>query len=150
MTKDRVLAGISLCLGILMFVLTFFTVDPTIRIEGDPGPQFFPYVCASIFILFGIILAMRKSPEEIEKKPFLTKIQWIKLFSLLGVLGIYILLIAFAGFCIGTCILLFVVSSMFAYGKNVSIYKRGIYSILVTVVMYLLFRVALKVYLRVC
>lgn len=89
MTRDRLLGIVSVLFAVLIAGLTFFTVDPKIRIAGDPGSQIFPYGAALIFALAGSRLIMRKAAK---KDPiFLTAGQWKRLF---------ILFFAFAGLCL--------------------------------------------------
>ena len=143
MTKDRIMGLISMGMGALIAVLNFLTVDPTIRMEGDPGPRIFPYMTAVMFGVAGLLLFLRK--QKAEEKVYLTKEQWRRLFYLFSVLCGYILLIWVIGFSIATLILLFVVSTMFAKGQNVSVKQRIIYSIVMTIIIYMIFKYGLKI-----
>ncbi len=143
MTKDRILGMLSISVSILMISLNCLTVDPTIRMEGDPGPRIFPYMAAAMFGIAGLILAARK--QQGPEKVYLRSEQWKRLFHLFVVLCGYIFLIWAIGFNLSTSILLFTVSSMFAKGQNVSAKQRSIYSVAMTVMIYIIFRYGLKI-----
>ena len=112
MTKDRILGIVSVAFSILLAALTYFTVDPKIRMAGDPGSQIFPYGTALILAFCG-----------------------------------YVLLIWLLGFLLATMVMLFVVSTMFAKGKGIPTVQRVIYSVVMTVLIYVIFRYGLKVLL---
>ena len=145
MTKKRILGIIGVCLCVLIAVLNYLTVDATIRMKGDPGPRIFPYMTAIMFGVTGLILLFEK-PEE-QEKVFLKPDQWKRLFVLFFVLCIYIGVIWLIGFNLATMLMLFAVSTMFAKGQNVSLKQRAAYSILMTVIIFLVFRFGLKIYL---
>lgn len=145
MTKDRILGIVSVAFSILLAALTYFTVDPKIRMAGDPGSQIFPYGTALIFALAGICLVARKPVDE--ERVFLTGAQWKRLFSLFLAFCGYVLLIWLLGFLLATMVMLFVVSTMFAKGKGIPTVQRVIYSVVMTVLIYVIFRYGLKVLL---
>lgn len=143
MTKDRIMGLISMILAVLIVVGTVLTVDPSIRMEGDPGPRIFPYMTAAMFGLSGLILFLRQAKEP--DKVYLTSEQWGRLFKLFAVLCGYIFLIWLIGFNLATAVLLFAVSTMFAKGQNVSVKQRIIYAVAMTVIIYVIFRYGLKI-----
>lgn len=143
MTRDRILGVLSVIVSILMALLNFLTVDPTIRMEGDPGPRVFPYMAATMFGIAGLILIVRKQQEP--EKIYLRSEQWKRLFHLFAVLCGYIFLIWVIGFNLSTTALLFVVSTMFAKGQNVSVKQKIIYSIATTIMIYIIFKYGLKI-----
>lgn len=144
MKKDKLLGLISIAFGILVLVLTLTTVDPRIRIENDPGPRMFPFIISAMFVVSGGVLFLRK--DEKEGKAYMTGEEWKRLFKLFCVLGLYILMIYLMGFLFGTFVLLYVVSYMFSEGKKK---KLGIllFAIITTLVIYVAFKMGLKVYL---
>ena len=145
MTKDRILGIISVSFACLLAALTYFTVDPRIRIAGDPGSQIFPYGAAILFALAGARLIMRRPAEE--EKIFLTGMQWKRLFTLFLAFGGYVFLIWLAGFLIATMVMLLGISTMFAKGKDIPLMQRILYAIGMTVLIYVIFRYGLKVLL---
>jgi hypothetical protein len=145
MNKNRLLGFICIIAGIIIILLTALTVDKRIRMAGDPGPTIFPYISAGIFIVSGLSLLVRKEDET--DKVFLTRDQWGRLFLLFGVLCIYILIIYLAGFSVGTFCMMFVVSTMFAKGQGIAIWKRIVYALVMTLIIWAIFRYGLKVLL---
>lgn len=145
MKKDKILGLLSIGMAIVLLILTLFTVDSKIRIEGDPGPRMFPYIISGMFGLSGIVLLCRKDPGK--DKVYLTREEWKRLLILFGVLCAYILVIYLLGFVIATCALLYVVSRMFAEGKNVKKLSCIIFAVATTAIIYFAFRYGLKVYL---
>ncbi len=145
MTRDRLLGIVSVLFAVLIAGLTFFTVDPKIRIAGDPGSQIFPYGAALIFALAGSRLIMRKAAK---KDPiFLTAGQWKRLFILFFAFAVYVFLIWLIGFLTATMIMLFGISTMFASKKGVPLTQRILYAVGMTLVAYGIFRYGLKVML---
>lgn len=145
MSKDKILGMISIVVAALIAVMTALTVDPIIRIQGDPGARIFPYMSAVLFAVPGLVLLLRK--QEGEERIHLKPEQWKRLFILFGVMCAYVVLIWLVGFILATAVMLFVVSSMFAVGKNISLVQRLLYSAATTVAVYVIFRYGLKIYL---
>lgn len=145
MKRDRILGIGAVIFGIVVALMTRFTVDHTIRVAGDPGAHVFPYITAVIFLLAGVSLIVRK--QEGEDKVFMTKEQWVRLFTLFGVLVGYIVLIYFVGFSIATFVMMFTISMMFARGQNVAVWKVALYALVATLCVWALFRYVLRVFL---
>lgn len=135
MTRNRVTGIISLLLGLAIAVYIHTIPNPSIM-NPLAGPRIFPYITAGILVICGIGLILEKSEKE---KPFLTKEQWINFIAICGVyLGYAILLWAF-GFIIATVICLFTLSTMFSKGKGITVWKRLLYAVAVTAVLYVCF-----------
>ena len=145
MTKDRLLGIIALIVAALIAVLTMLTVDPTIRIQGDPGARIFPYGIALLLVLTGLRLVTRRGEGEWEV--FLSRQQWGKLLELFAVMCGYVFLVWLLGFNIATFFLLFVVSSMFSRGQKVPLWHRLLYSLVMAAAIYVVFHFGLKVFL---
>lgn len=143
MTKDRILGLLSIGMSVIIAIFNFLTVDPTIRMEGDPGPRIFPYMTAAMFGISGFILLIRKQKEP--EKIYLNAEQWKRLFRLFAVLCVYIFLIWSIGFNLSTAVLLFTVSTMFAKGKNVPVWQRLVYSVAMTIIIFAIFRYGLRI-----
>lgn len=113
-------------------------------IEGDPGPQLFPMISLIGMIVCGLIIFFQRVPDE---EPYLTKEGWKKTAALFGVFIVYVLLLKYFGYIISTLGVLFVITSMFSKGKNVSIVKRIIFTVIITLSVYVLFVRVLRVML---
>ena len=145
MKRNRLLGVISTTLGILMVLLTAFTVDPKIRIAGDPGARMFPFMTGGLFIVTGLALLFRK--DDTKDEVFLTPRQWFRLFRLFGVLILYVIIMYVAGFIAATFVLLLGVSLMFAWGQGTKPVEHLIFALVATAVIYFLFHNGLKIYL---
>lgn len=144
MNKER-----SAGIGAIVFGLVYALMTaqlPASNMVGDPGPKVFPYLAAGIIILTGTLLVVRK-PGEGSSKPYLTKAEWKKFAVLLAVYVAYAVLLGLCGFLIATPICLFVTSTLFSAGKKIAVWKRLLYSALVTLAIYALFAKALQVVL---
>ena len=85
---------------------------------GDPGPKVFPYICAGILLVCGLILTIRKPAGE--AKPFLNGKEEVKRFiSIILVIAAYIVLMWLFGFLVPTLLVVCLLCFMFAEGKNI-------------------------------
>lgn len=133
-TRDKGTGIISIVIGLLVAVMAHAL--PVAKVQGDVGPSFFPYITAGLLIICGAGLLIQKRTQA---PPFLTKAQWKRFCVLVGVYLGYLLLLWSVGFLIATPICLFTTSSLFAQGKNVALWKRLLFSLLLTAMLYILF-----------
>lgn len=135
MTRDRGTGIVAVLLGIYVFFYTNTIPNPTSA--GDSaGPRVFPYITAAILVICGIGLILQKSEK---KNAFLTKRQWARLLLICGAYLGYVLMLWAFGFLIATALCLFTLSSMFSKGKDVAVWKRILYAVGVTAVLYACF-----------
>ena len=142
MSKDRIIGLVSLVLGALTLVGTFYIKVAKMAVSmGDPGPRVFPAVAGGLLVLCGLGLLLKKDePQEL----FMTKQQWMRVLRLFLAFVGYVLLLYLFGFVVATPVLLFVMMTMFSGENPVSIPVRVIYAVAVTAVIYVLFVVMLK------
>lgn len=138
-SKDSILGIIMLLFG----VVYIFGISklPSSMLEDDPGPKVFPLVGAILIIFGSIGLILKKKPED--NQQFLTSNQWKRLWILFAIFIAYAVGLWLFGYLIATFITLFIVSSLFAAGKSVALWKRILFSVGLTATIFLTFRYVL-------
>lgn len=134
MTKDRVTGLISLVLGCAVTAAS--AALPPSTMAGDIGPKAFPYLSAGILILCGgglFITGGKKAPA------FYTKEQLGRLAMIFGVVLCYVIVMYYLGYRIATLAALYVLCTMFSRGKEIRLWKRLAFSIILTGVLYFVF-----------
>lgn len=138
--KDQVLGMFFLAVSV---IFGFFTsrISDSILV-GDPGPKIFP---AAACILIGLCgLALEIKPEKKEGKPFLSKGEWKRLFSLYGIYLLYWGLLWFAGYKIAIPVILFIVSFLFSRGTKTRICQIILYTVLVSAAIFVLYVIVME------
>ena len=89
MHRDRIVGVLTTILGAAVAYMTSQLAGT--NMPGDPGPKVFPYICAGILLVCGLILTIRKPAGE--AKPFLNGKEEVKRFiSIILVIAAYIVL----------------------------------------------------------
>lgn len=141
MKKDQVIGSISLLFGL---ILTYLTKQiPKSDMVGDPGSRIFPYIACVLFIVCGIGLLLTGRKKE--GQTFLSLNQWIQLLGMLALMFAYYFLLEYIGFIPLSIVLLFIASRLFASGQVVPWWKSLIFSIVVTLLLYVVFDILLSV-----
>lgn len=150
MTRDRVTGVMAVVLGVVVAILT--SQLPASNMANDVGPRAFPYITSGILILCGVTIFLNK---PVEQKPFFKYgAASIKRFiALWVVLIVYVAGMAFLGFIVPTAAVLFVMCMMFGkdpeHGVNIKPAQAAVFAVIVTVVVYILFSVVLRLRLPV-
>lgn len=138
--KDRIL-------GIIMLLFTIITIYLTGQIRqtdlvGDPGPRFFPYLGCAVTGICSVVLIFKKPKEKY--KPYLTKQQWIRFWTVFGIYTINLICMYIGGYLLSVPITLFLSCLLFSKGAGVPLWKKIVYAIAVTVAIHVLYVVLLK------
>lgn len=134
MKKDRSTGLISLILGAAMAVATFQLPGSTI--VGDVGPKVFPSISSALLLICGAGLLISGKDDGDSK---FTGVVLKRLGIIFGTVLIYCVVMNYLGFIAPSIAAFFVLSTLFAKGQNVAWWKRLIYSVVLTMVIYLLF-----------
>lgn len=146
MHRDRIVGVLTTILGAAVAYMTSQLAGT--NMPGDPGPKVFPYICAGILLVCGLILTIRKPAGE--AKPFLNGKEEVKRFiSIILVIAAYIVLMWLFGFLVPTLLVVCLLCFMFAGGKNIPKWQPIVYSIIVTGALYVAFVYMLKLRLPV-
>ena len=121
MHRDRIVGVLTTILGAAVAYMTSQLAGT--NMPGDPGPKVFPYICAGILLVCGLILTIRKPA--------------------------YIVLMWLFGFLVPTLLVVCLLCFMFAEGKNIPKWQPIVYSIIVTGALYVAFVYMLKLRLPV-
>jgi len=143
LNRDRILGLFSVIAGIIIFITSLGIKS---RLElNEPGPALFPRICAGGFILFGLILTLRKPKGE--DKVFITKAGWGRVVVLYLVLMAYVFIgLEYLGYLISTPLLLFALYMLLAEKENrPNALKMALLALAVGVFLYLFFRKAVGV-----
>ena len=135
MHRDRIVGVLTTILGAAVAYMTSQLAGT--NMPGDPGPKVFPYICAGILLVCGLILTIRKPAGE--AKPFLNGKEEVKRFiSIILVIAAYIVLMWLFGFLVPTLLVVCLLCFM-----------PIVYSIIVTGALYVAFVYMLKLRLPV-
>lgn len=137
------ICGMFLVLTSVLALVLILQFKPR-PIEGDPGPKLFPAIGALGMFITGIIVFFQRSGEE---KPLFSKDGWKKIIILFACFIGYVLLLKYVGYIISTLIVLFTITTIFSQGKQVSIFKRAVFTLAITLSIYVLFVKVLHVML---
>lgn len=134
MTKDRVTGIMALILGVIIGVMAFQL--PQSKITGDVGPRVFPFLSSGILVICGAGLLIRGGKEG---SGMFDRTALKRLGLIFLVVLVYCIAMNYIGFLVPTAVVLFVLSTMFAEGKQVAWWKRALYALVITAGVYLLF-----------
>ena len=134
MTKDRGTGLIALVLGAIIAVMT--SQLPPSTIQGDIGPAVFPYFSAGLLMFCGAGLLITGNQKEAS---IFDKRALKRLALIFGVVLLYCIVMSYIGFLVPTVVIFFVLTTMFAEDADVAWWKRLLYSVVLTLVIYLLF-----------
>ena len=134
--KDRLIGLLLIVFGITALILSM-----QIRAKGnstDPGSRLFP-VMASILLIVcgaGVLLSAGKSKDKV----FLLPQGWKKLGAAFGLMIGYTLALKYLGFVISTPVFLYFVVTMLAGEEKVVVWKKILYSVVVTGLTWYIFQ----------
>lgn len=138
MRKANIIASVII---ILLCGLLFTQVN-AIRETGLEaiGPRFFPTAVLCLIIALSIIvLGASVKSKEVNDEKFITKAQSIRVLVTFILFTFYILGLKYIGFIISTIVFLFASTSFF-YGKvDKGLINLSIFSVVATIIIYLLF-----------
>lgn len=138
--KDRIL-------GIIMLVFAgffaFFTSKiQTINIQGDPGAKLFPYMGCAVVAICALVLIFKKNKDTY--KPYMTKEQWKRFWTVFGIYIINYICMYFGGYLLSVPVTLFLSCMLFSRGSGVPLWKKIVYPIVMTAAVFLVYVVILK------
>lgn len=141
-TKNRIVAipWLLLSLGYIYYIQQI----PPSTMKGDPGPTLFPNIAGFLMLALSLILFIFPGKES--EKKWMDKQGMTRLGGLYLVYVLYVVGMALIGFTIPTALVLYTTCTMFSKstGVQVPLYKRVIYAVLVTLVVWAFFHVLLK------
>ena len=138
LNKNRVL-------GIAVLIITaFFAYHtaglPESYVEGDPGAKLFPYIGCAILAIFGIGMLFKCDEQT---APFLTKTELKRLLKLFSLYVLFFVLLWLFGYLVAIPLATFLISKLFSKEAEISNKKILIYTVLVTVGIYIAYVIAL-------
>ena len=134
--KDHWVGLLLVILGIAMLLLSMQI--PVKNSSTDPGSRLFPVMASILQIVCGagILISAGKSTD----KQFLSAQGWKKLGMAFGVMIAYTLALKYIGFVVSTLVFLYVVVTMLAGEEKVAVWKKILYSVVVTGLAWLVFQ----------
>lgn len=134
--QDHIVGLLLLLLGIGAMILS---MQITVKTGStDPGSRLFPMLASILLTVCGagVLLTAKKSKET----KFLDQAGWKRLLVASGCMIAYILALKYIGFIISTPIFLWAMVTLFAEGKQVAIWKRIVYAVVVTAISWVVFQ----------
>jgi hypothetical protein len=111
------------------------------------GPEVFPYIASVGLLLCAVGLFFKKDRKDGRNGggPFLDKQGWIRVLKLSALLVSFPIVFTYFGFIIAALLLLYVMISLFDLGKEETVFKKGLVSVVVTAILYVLFVYLVKI-----
>lgn len=134
--KDHLVGILLVILGIIALILSMQI--PVKSNSTDPGSRLFP-VMASVLLTVcgaGVLISAGKSTD----KKFLSAQGWKKIGMAFGVMIAYTLALKYIGFLLSTLVFLYVVVTMLAGDEKVAVWKKILYSVVVTGLTWVIFQ----------
>jgi len=139
LTRDQITGTIIVLLGVFVFAM-ISTYSVPFR-ATYPGPKALPGLAAIGFVICGTGIFIEGCKNK-EQKAFLIKEGWIKLILNIVSIAVYILGMKYLGFFIATPVYLYVLSTWYAKGYVTKPVSRIIFSVAVTLVIFLAYQIA--------
>jgi putative tricarboxylic transport membrane protein len=133
--KDRVVGIIITFLGLIVFIASMNI--PINDISPDPGSRLFPLIGSTGMIIFGAGIFLNKKESEV--KPFMSRDGWIRLLKVMVIFIVYVLAIKYIGYLIASFIFMFVLVKLFAYERQIPVWKNALFSVIVTASIWIVF-----------
>lgn len=112
----------------------------SIPITADyPGPKMLPAIAVFGLMVCGIGIFTQSTVKQTKEKLFLGKDGWIRIGITFLILSSYVLGLKYLGYLLSTPFLLFATTSIFAKEKSIRIRSKVFFSIVLTVVVYLIY-----------
>lgn len=135
--RDQLTGAVLILLGIIViFMTTSFSVPIT---SSYPGPRMLPTIAALGFVICGLGILVNGTLSKKEEKAYMMKEGWIKIAVSLAVIAVYIGAMTIVGYLIATPVILYGLTTMFAKGSQTTIKGRVIFSVLVSVIIYVVY-----------
>ncbi|MBQ8934000.1 MAG: tripartite tricarboxylate transporter TctB family protein [Lachnospiraceae bacterium] len=135
MNRDRVTGLISVVVGAALAAATLMLPASTMR--GDVGPKVFPSICAAIFLICGAGMLLQKTEAAAGKQ--YTSEALKRLGIIAGIVLLYVIAMDLIGFMIPSIAVLFVLCTMFSEDLQIPLWKRLLFAVIVSVVIYYAF-----------
>lgn len=135
--RDQLTGTVLVILGIVVFAMTTtFSIPIT---AAYPGPRMLPTIAAFGFVVCGLGIFVESTISKKDEKTFLLKDGWIRVILTLIVIAAYIAGMTLAGYLIATPIILYVLTTMFAKSSKTSVKGRIIFSVVFSLVVYVIY-----------
>lgn len=135
--KDQVIGIALVAIGVFFaFLVSKFSMPLT---ASYPGPKMLPTLAVFGLIVCGIGIFVESTLKDKPEKIFMTKEGWARAGLSFLALVLYVLGLKYLGYLISTPVLLFVITAMFAKGKGLKVRSNVIFSVVVTVLGYLVY-----------
>lgn len=139
-SRDKLLAVVLFAIGLAYLVMTL-SLKRFVTASRDPGPKIFPLIACIGLMICSVVIFFQKKEEA---EPFLNAKGWGKIIAALAIMTLYVVGLKYLGFLISTPPLLFGLVSLFQKGENIPIFKRLLFSVIASFVIYFVFVKMLK------
>lgn len=135
--RDQITGAALVLVGLVVAILVSrFKMPMT---SAYPGPKMLPMIAVFGFIVCGGGIFIESTLSKKEEKPFMVKEGWVRMGITLIVLAVYVLAMTYVGYLIATPVITYVMATLFAKGKTSSVKGRIIFSVLLTVIIYVIY-----------
>lgn len=145
MTKERITGVIIMLLGILITIGTYQMKVAMMLAQGDPGPKLFLYIASIGLMVCGA--GMAAFPKYDKKSLTVTKEELLRFAFLFLILALYCMGLRYIGFLISTLFALLALVYILKMDKKVSMPFTVIFAVVLTILLYLLFKNCLSIVL---
>lgn len=127
-----------LCVILAAWIAWQTTMIPERLVSNEPGPKFFPFICAAGIAIFAVLSMIFDAPKEAKEgsKPYLDKAGWIRMAIILGESLLFCIGMQFIGFWITSMVGMMVFIWTLKGDKKINIPFAIIFSIAVGSICY--------------
>lgn len=134
--RDQVAGIILMLLGVGVFYMISQFKKPFTA--AYPGPSLMPGIAAFGLVVCGAGVFFQSLKNSKKEEPWMSKAAWIRMIVTFVVLCVYVFAMKYLGFLVVTPFVTFFLVSYFAKesGYEVALWKRIVFSVVVTAVIY--------------
>ena len=138
LTKSRLCGFLCMLIGgIAAIAAKGFA--PAGLLDSDPGPSLFPLIGGIGLAICGLIIFLQNSDKSRPLSSDFTKAGLLRIAKCAVLLVVYCVAIKYVGFLISTVVVIYIFCGLFTLGKTVAWWKRLIYTVLMTGIVYYVF-----------
>lgn len=135
--RDQITGVVLVILGIVVFLMTT-TFSIPIKLSY-PGPRMLPDIAAFGFVVCGLGILIESVISKKKEAGYLKKEGWLKVGTVFVIIAGYIAGMMVVGYLIATPVILYALTTIFAKGSSSTLKGRVLFSILTTVIIYLIY-----------
>lgn len=135
--RDQITGALLVLVGIVVFVMTSQLRVPFSM--SYPGPKALPMIAAFGFVVCGGGIFLEGMKKKEADKPFMSKEGLIRMALAMVTLAVYVFASSLIGYLFTTPFAAYALTTMFAKGSKSTVKGRIFYSVLLSVIIYVIY-----------